>query len=281
METKAKALYQFIVEKAPQFTEEWFTHQSVKTGSDYSLDAPPQISEKIREQNSNYVRLVAKSLDQSNEEMKETIGAWTKKTAADRAQSRTSIAEVTRNFGIFRRIFWQFIERFTSETNLPITIQDLFYWEKKLNTALDYVIESFTKEFMKIMIMRLEAQSSLIKELSAPVIELTDYIGLLPIIGDIDTARAKNIMESSLQQSIDSGISILILDLSGVVTVDTMVAKEIFQLAEALRLIGVETVICGIRPEVAQTAIQLGIDFSGMKMESSLQKAVRKMAKNI
>ncbi|MGD6817890.1 STAS domain-containing protein [Metabacillus sp. 84] len=278
METKAKALYQYLVDTAPEFTEVWYTHQTVKPGSDYSSDAPEQIVEKIKEQNTNYVRLVAKSLDQTEEEMKESIREWTKKTAADRAQSRTSIGEVTRNFGVFRRVFWQFIERFAKETSLPIMIQDLFYWEKKLNTSLDYVIESFTKQFMKIMITRLEAQSSLIKELSAPVIELHDHIGLLPIIGDIDTARAKNILESALEQSIDLRITVLILDLSGVVTVDTMVAKEIFQLVEALRLIGVETVISGIRPEVAQTAIQLGIDFSGIKTESTLQKAVRKMA---
>ncbi|AZB41599.1 STAS domain-containing protein [Bacillus sp. FJAT-42376] len=281
METKAKALYQYLVETAPQFTEEWYNHQSIKPGSDYSLDAPPQVSQKIKDQNTNYVRLVAKSLDQSEEDMKKGIAAWTKRTAADRAQSRTSISEVTRNFGVFRRVFWQFVERFASQTDLPITIQDLFYWERKLNSALDYVIESFTSEFMKIMITRLEAQSSLIMELSAPVIELTKDIGLLPIIGDIDTARAKNIMESSLQQSIELGINYLILDLSGVVTVDTMVAKEIFQLVEALKLIGVETIICGIRPEVAQTAIQLGVDFSGIKTESTLQKAVRKLARDL
>ncbi|MTH53636.1 STAS domain-containing protein [Bacillus mangrovi] len=277
METKARALYTYLVENAPEFTEEWYKHQTVKPGSDYSIDAPEHVVNKIKEQNMNYVKLVAKSLDQTYEEMTGSIGAWTKKTAADRAQSRTSIAEVTRNFGVFRRTFWIFIERFTEQTDLNLTLKDILYWEKKLNTALDYVIESFASEFMKIIVARLEAQSSLINELSSPVIQLTDEIGLLPIIGDIDTARAKSILESSLQRSIDLRINVLVLDLSGVITVDTMVAKEIFQLVESLKLIGVETVISGIRPEVAQTAIQLGVDFSGIRTESSLQKALSKM----
>ena len=84
-------------------------------------------------------------------------------------------------------------------------------------------------------------------------------------------------MESTLTQSIDAKINTLILDLSGVVMVDTMVAHEIFKLMDALKLIGVRTIVTGIRPEVAQTAVQLGINFSEITTEGNLQNVIRKI----
>ncbi|MBT2703383.1 STAS domain-containing protein [Chryseobacterium sp. ISL-80] len=232
---------------------------------------------RVKEQNSNYVRLVAKSLYQTEEEMKETISAWTSQTASDRIKSKTDLTEVAWNSGVFRRVYWEYVQKFVSETDLEITLDDVFTWEKKLNYTLDYVFETFIIVFMEILMNRLASQATLIKELSAPVITLTKEVGLLPLIGEIDTTRAKGLMESTLSQSIDAKIKSLILDLSGVVMVDTMVAHEIFKLMDALKLIGVRTIVTGIRPEVAQTAVQLGINFSDITTEGNLQNVIRKI----
>ncbi|TYR72989.1 STAS domain-containing protein [Rossellomorea vietnamensis] len=285
MKTKTEELYHFLIDNIPSFTEDWLQFQEIKTGSHYSLDAPPEVLGKIKEQNGKYVRLVAESLLQNEEEMKKSIADWTSQTASDRANSDTSLTEVTRNGGYFRTILIDYIERFATQTELDVSIGDLFHWVKKINTTFDYVMETFTDNFLKILLSRLSSQSMLINELSAPVITLTEDVGLLPIIGDIDTSRAKSILETTLQQAADSGISYLIIDLSGVVMVDTMVAHQIFQLIESLKLIGVETALTGIRPEVAMTAVQLGIDFSEIKTESSLERVIltlaRKLEKNL
>ena len=276
MKNKDEALYEFLVEHATDFTEDWLKRQKVQTGSDYSADAPPEVMNRVKEQNSNYVRLVAKSLFQTEEEMHETISAWTSQTSADRIKSQTKLTEVAWNSGVFRRVFWEYIEKFVKQTDLDITLDDVFNWERKLNYTLDYVLETFIIYFMEILLNRLSSQATLINELSAPVITLTDSVGLLPLIGDIDTTRARNLMESTLTQCIDEKINTLILDLSGVVMVDTMVAHQIFKLMDALKLLGVQSVVTGIRPEVAQTAVHLGIDFSNIATGGNLQKVIKK-----
>lgn len=101
MEPKTEALYKFLVDNATNFTEDWLKRQRVIKGSDYSADAPPDVMNRVKEQNSNYVRLVAKSLYQTEDEMKETISAWTSQTAADRIKSKTDLTEVAWNSGVF------------------------------------------------------------------------------------------------------------------------------------------------------------------------------------
>lgn len=280
MNTKADALYQFLVEHATDFTDDWLKRQQINTGSDYSADAPPEVMNRVKEQNSHYVRLVAKSLFQTEDEMKETISAWTSQTAADRIKSNTQLTEVAWNSGVFRRVYWEYIQKFVKQTDLEITLEDVFMWEKKLNYTLDYVLETFIISFMEIMMNRLSSQASLIRELSAPVIIITKNVGLLPLIGEIDTTRARGLMETTLTQSVQAGINTIVLDLSGVVMVDTMVAHQIFKLMDALKLLGIQSIMTGIRPEVAQTAVQLGLDFSGIMTAGDLQHIIKKLLLN-
>ncbi|MFI8684227.1 MULTISPECIES: STAS domain-containing protein [Rossellomorea] len=275
MDTHSSHLYEYLVDHALDFTEDWLRHQHIKTGSHYSPDSPPEVLNKIKEQNANYVKIIAQCLLLSNEESKKLISEWTKQTAADRSKSSTTLDEVARNSGIFRRVYWTYVEQFTKENiELNIQLKEVFEWERKINFALDYVLETFTSTFLSILMNRLQAQSTLIKELSTPVISLTSEVGLLPIIGDIDTDRARLIVESTLQQSSHSHLSMLIIDLSGVVLVDTMVAQQIFRLIDALNLLGVKSIITGIRPEVAQTAVHLGLDFSSIQTENSLERII-------
>jgi rsbT co-antagonist protein RsbR len=274
MDTHSSDLYKYLVDHALDFTEDWLKFQNLKSGSHYSPDSPTEVLNKIKEQNSNYVKIIAKCLLLSQEESKEVIYNWTRETAAHRSKSNTTLDEVVRNSGVFRRVYWTYVEKFVEESNVNIPLKEVFEWERKINFALDYVLETFTSTFLNILMNRLQAQSTLIKELSTPVISLTSEVGLLPIIGDIDTTRARTILESTLQQSADAHLSMLIIDLSGVVLVDTMVAQQIFHLIDALNLLGVKSVITGIRPEVAQTAIHLGLDFSNIHTENSLERII-------
>ncbi len=128
------------------------------------------------EQNGKYLILIATSLLRSEEEMRQVISTWTRKTASERVQSNTSLEEVVKNSGSFRQLYWQFIEKFVKETTLDVGFQAFFNWERKINFSLDYVFDSFTVSFMKIITSRLESQASLIRELSAPVITLSKAV---------------------------------------------------------------------------------------------------------
>ncbi|MDP4170851.1 MAG: STAS domain-containing protein [Bacillota bacterium] len=277
MNEKTLALYNYFIENATDVTKDWAAYQEIKSGSDYSSDAPPKVAKKVATQNTGYVKVVAQSLLQTDSEMRESIIAWTTQTASDRVKSSTTLSEVAKNLGIFRKVYWQHIKKFIRETELDVTVEDVLSWEETINYTLDYVLESFTSVFLEILLDRLKAQSNLIMELSSPIIPLSENIGLLPLIGDIDTARAKWILESTLEQSVNLRIHHLIMDLSGVAAIDMMVAHKLLQVIQSLKLVGVKTTLLGIRPEVAQSAINLGIDLKDVKAENSLKKILKNL----
>ncbi|KUP09809.1 hypothetical protein Q73_00765 [Bacillus coahuilensis m2-6] len=101
-----------------------------KTGSHYSVDAPPEIIERIKQQNGNYLRLLADCLVQDDEMMKATILNWTQQTGKERAESNTDLTEVLRNNALFRRTLWEMVETFCEENQSFVTLKDVFYWEK-------------------------------------------------------------------------------------------------------------------------------------------------------
>lgn len=117
-------------------------------------------------------------------------------------------------------------------------------------------------------------QTDEITEISTPVIRVWDGILALPIIGTLDSARTQVVMESLLTEIVESGSSVAILDISGVPTVDSLVAQHLLKTVSATRLMGAECVISGIRPEIAQTIVHLGIDLSGIVTKASLASAL-------
>jgi rsbT co-antagonist protein RsbR len=118
-------------------------------------------------------------------------------------------------------------------------------------------------------------QTDEISEISTPVIRVWDGILALPIIGTLDSARTQVVMENLLQEIVETGSSIAILDISGVPTVDSLVAQHLIKTVSATRLMGAECIISGIRPEIAQTVVHLGIDLSQIITKSTLASALK------
>lgn len=118
-------------------------------------------------------------------------------------------------------------------------------------------------------------QTDEIQEISTPVIKVWDGILALPIIGTLDSSRTQMVMESLLQEIVDSGSTVAILDISGVPAVDSLVAQHLIKTVSATRLMGAECIISGIRPEIAQTVVHLGIDLSDIITKSTLASALK------
>jgi rsbT co-antagonist protein RsbR len=118
-------------------------------------------------------------------------------------------------------------------------------------------------------------QTDEITEISTPVIRIWDGILALPIIGTLDSSRTQVVMENLLQEIVATGSGIAILDISGVPAVDSLVAQHLIKTVSATRLMGAECIISGIRPEIAQTVVHLGIDLSGIITKASLASALR------
>jgi rsbT co-antagonist protein RsbR len=118
-------------------------------------------------------------------------------------------------------------------------------------------------------------QTNEITEISTPVIRVWDGILALPIIGTLDSARTQVVMENLLLEIVSTGSGIAILDISGVPAVDSLVAQHLIKTVSATRLMGAECIISGIRPEIAQTIVHLGIDLSGIITKATLANALR------
>ncbi|HET9235921.1 MAG TPA: STAS domain-containing protein [Oligoflexus sp.] len=112
-------------------------------------------------------------------------------------------------------------------------------------------------------------------ELSTPVVKLWDGILALPVIGTLDSARAQAVMESLLTTIMETGSKIAIIDITGVPTVDTVVAQHLMKTVAAARLMGADCIISGIRPQIAQTIVHLAIDLGGISTKATLADAFR------
>lgn len=121
-------------------------------------------------------------------------------------------------------------------------------------------------------IIRRQQQEML--ELSTPVIKVWDGILALPIIGTLDSARTQTVMENLLQRVVETGSDIAIIDITGVPTVDTLTAQHLLKTVTATRLMGGECIISGIRPQIAQTLVQLGVDLGDVLTRSTLAGAL-------
>ena len=110
-------------------------------------------------------------------------------------------------------------------------------------------------------------------ELSTPVVKLWDGILALPMIGTLDSARTQVVMETLLQRIVETGSSIAIIDITGVPTVDTLTAQHLLKTVTAARLMGAECIISGIRPQIAQTIVHLGVDLGDVTTKATLADA--------
>lgn len=154
----------------------------------------------------------------------------------------------------------------------PTVIIDL---SMKLNNLIDnfsvYTFETFIRGREEVILRQTDEMS----EISTPVIRVWDGILALPIIGTLDSARTQQVMENLLTQIVETGSGVAILDISGVPTVDSLVAQHLLKTVSATRLMGAECVISGIRPEIAQTIVHLGIDLSQIVTKATLESALK------
>ena len=142
-----------------------------------------------------------------------------------------------------------------------------------ISTLLDklglFTVEIFQKSRNQII----ARQQQELLELSTPVVKLWENILALPLIGTLDSARTQVVMENLLQMIVDTGASIAIIDITGVPTVDTLVAQHLLKTIAAARLMGADCIISGIRPQIAQTIVHLGVNLEDVLTKATLADA--------
>ncbi len=178
------------------------------------------------------------------------------------------IGYITEGMQVFRSVSIKTILEKNSDANKDYFLNVMDEVNQIVDPIKTYLINQYSTNWDNIVSL----QKLALEELSAPLIPVMDDITVMPLVGTIDTDRAKLIMENLLSGIVKHRTDVVLIDITGVPVVDTMVAHHIIQAAEAVRLLGATCILVGIRPEIAQTIVNLGIDLSNFPTKSSLSK---------
>ena len=254
-----KRVNQIIINNSDIIIKNWLKAVSEKNKDEYTSTIS---EEMLQSTNREFVNVIFKSLHEDHlttdiEDFSERLVhlGW-------------PLSYLTDGLTTFRRVVFDFIlsQNEKIETDFFSVILD------KVNGWVDPIITKLVNEYSGNWEHTVSLQRVALQELSAPLIPVMRNITIMPLIGTIDTERAKLIMESLLQGVIRHNAEVVLIDITGVPVVDTMVAHHLIQASEAVRLIGANCILVGIRPEIAQTIVNLGIDLTRFPTRSSLRK---------
>ncbi|GFE68960.1 STAS domain-containing protein [Chroococcus sp. FPU101] len=228
---------------------------------------------QLRKECQEFLELFKEALEQGDSsnihasnwsEVRETLA----KLSRNRSQKGFTPSE-TANF-IFS-LKQPLFERLRQENTQDSSTRFEEIWQ--VTTLLDQLGLWTTEIYLKSREEVILRQQEELLELSTPVVQLWDGILALPIIGTLDSNRTQTMMESLLQEIVETKAELAIIDITGVPTVDTLTAQHLLKTVTAARLMGAECIISGIRPQIAQTIVYLGVDLSDVVTKASLADA--------
>lgn len=282
MKSEMLALGEMIVRKKFEIAQS--IHQDRMAGvqlTEMVLLELKKIEERVIEIRSNFIGLFGESLIEHENQNKavEKIDEWGKETGEYFFKLGAPLDEALKDTSFYREYIWKAIQEEAEMRGLSAAT--VFKVIAIIDPLLDRAVYSFSLTYVHNHQRVLENAKTAFLELSVPVVPLMKGVGILPLIGNIDTERAQLLMEETLSQAGKLFLSHLIIDLSGVMIVDTMVADQLFKVIRALSLLGVQTILTGIRPEVAQTMVNLGIDFGNLIVKANLHQAFQELQSKI
>jgi rsbT co-antagonist protein RsbR len=257
---KANQIVEYVQTNREQILKEW----SNKVILMDEQRAANLISEKVYINICNdYINLLINSSTNQQKNSESKISEFTQKIV----QLGWTLGFIMDSLSEFGKIVFFPMADKTSEKEQVEFILDYDKWISPINVA---VFNQYAETWQRTVSL----QKIALQELSAPLIPIFDNITIMPLVGTIDTERAKSIMENLLQGVVKHHAQVVLIDITGVPVVDTMVAHHIIQASEAVRLVGAKCLIVGIRPEIAQTIVNLGINLTQVMTKNSLQKGI-------
>ncbi|MED3834554.1 STAS domain-containing protein [Peribacillus frigoritolerans] len=269
-----KELYAFLLGVAAQLTEDWYAslNKSDSTGVYSSTD--PKVIKKLKQQNNEFHLRFFQVFDTEEREFFKQLGDWIEAIGQDEQHLNTPIYFILREFFRTQEQYLGYIDRFVKLHGDQYTQEEINSWYRIVVKVISEVMERFTEANHRYANKIMKAQQATIDELSTPIISLKDNTALLPLIGDIDTTRGMSLLENTLQKCAEKNVTRLFIDLSGVHSIDSGSAHQLSQLIESLHLIGIQTTLSGLRPEIAMTAVKLQLPFDKVTIKSTLAQAI-------
>jgi rsbT co-antagonist protein RsbR len=231
-------------------------------------------SEELEQQTREFLQLLTASVQSgregdSNAPETRALREFLEGLSRTRVQHGYSSAETASFIFSFKRPLFEAL-RTEAGKDAAVLAEEIWAATVMLDALGLQTVASFQKAREELI----NRQQRDLLELSTPVVTLWEGILALPMIGTLDSARTQIVMESLLQKIVETGAQMAIIDITGVPTVDTQVAQHLLKTVTALRLMGAECIISGIRPQIAQTIVHLGVDLQGVITKANLADAL-------
>jgi rsbT co-antagonist protein RsbR len=248
---------------------DWMRHQLSST----ALRADLLKEAELRDQSRQFLTLLRAASRHSNltditnatwKDVREFLGAISR-TRARQGFSPSETAVFV--FSIKQPLFEHLRRELKDEPDTMVN--EIWYVTTLLDKLGLYTTEAHQKSREEVI----HRQQQELLELSTPVVSLWEGVLALPLIGTLDSGRTQVVMESLLQKIVETGAAIAIIDITGVPTVDTLVAQHLLKTVAAARLMGADCIISGIRPQIAQTIVHLGVNLSDVVTKATLADA--------
>jgi rsbT co-antagonist protein RsbR len=269
MTTTASHLPDILKRHDAQILKDWVKEQ-------LSVSRPEVTSEStLREQSQRFLGLLRDAV-QSGDLSDVTGSAWTgvREMLDELSQARAAMGSTPSETATFVLSLKQpLFSRLRQEVGRDAdTLADEIW---RVTLLLDKLGLYTTEVYLKGREELIRRQQHEMLELSTPVVQLWDGVLALPLIGTLDSARTQVVMENLLHRIVETGAAIAIIDITGVPTVDTLVAQHLLKTVAAARLMGADCIISGIRPQIAQTIVHLGVELSSVVTKATLADAFK------
>ena len=264
-----KELHEILKKYESDLLEDWMKEQMKST----SLRSDLMKESELREQSRQFLNLFRTAAANSNfSDIKDSSWSEVRDFLAGVSRSRArqgfSPSETaTFIFSMKQPLFTRLRKELESD---PVSLADEL-WSATL--ILDKLGLLTTEAYQKSREEIIARQQRELLELSTPVVVLWEGVLALPLIGTLDSERTQVVMESLLEKIVETGAGIAIIDITGVPTVDTLVAQHLLKTVAAARLMGADCIISGIRPQIAQTIVHLGVDLADVITKATLADA--------
>lgn len=264
----SQTLVQLIRKNEQQIFERWVAYQLSAT----TLRADLMKESEMREQSREFLKLFTEALQTETQDLDSRGWKPVKDMLTGLSRSRAaqgfSASEAASFVFSLKQPLFALLQRETPQVG---EADDRLWAANVLLDKLGLYTTEVYQQSREAVIARQQAE---LMELSTPVVRLWDNILALPLIGTLDSARTQVVMESLLEKIVETEAMIAIIDITGVPTVDTLVAQHLLKTVAAARLMGADCIISGIRPQIAQTIIHLGIDLSQVITKATLADAL-------
>lgn len=226
-----------------------------------------------------YLKFLGDSIMNKDETTSLGLLEWSQQNGEREAAKGGRISDILLRYPPTRIVFIDKMAEISLKHD--VNMEDLIWINKRVNNMLDISINetvfAFERQTSKLM---KEVQDE-VDLLSTPVVPVQENVSVLPLVGKMDHDRARLIMERAIPLVAKQKVQYLIIDFSGIVTIDATIAKHIFDIHNVLRLLGVDSIATGMRPELAQAAVEGGVDFSNIKTFATVKQAIDSINKEM